>query len=227
MTQVCEELVHALKALVSADGPMELERQWRQAAKLLGEDSQGMRALVDALAEKSIRVYELERLATEDAMTGLANRRSFADALRRELARRRRAGGPAVLLLDLDCLKEINDRFGHAAGDEAIRLAAVACLEQVRAGDLVARLGGDETKYKGRLSLSEVTHDLWSDDADPVPAKLSFADEKKAGASGAANIKKHCLGSRGAVDPNKLGETLADDLVAALKAKFLPAFAAL
>ncbi|GAB5542217.1 MAG: hypothetical protein SangKO_019770 [Sandaracinaceae bacterium] len=54
MTQVCEELVHALKALVSADGPMELERQWRQAAKLLGEDSQGMRALVDALAEKSI-----------------------------------------------------------------------------------------------------------------------------------------------------------------------------
>ncbi|HBQ18982.1 MAG TPA: hypothetical protein DEF51_50280 [Myxococcales bacterium] len=144
MTQVCEELVHALKALVSADGPMELERQWRQAAKLLGEDSQGMRALVDALAEKSIRVYELERLATEDAMTGLANRRSFADALRRELARRRRAGGPAVLLLDLDCLKEINDRFGHAAGDEAIRLAAVACLEQVRAGDLVARLGGDE-----------------------------------------------------------------------------------
>ena len=90
-----------------------------------------------------------------------------------------------------------------------------------------ARLGGDETKYKGKLSLSEVTHDLGNDDADPVPAKLSFTDEKKAGASGAANIKKHCLGSRGAVDPNKLGETLADDLVAALKAKFLPAFAAL
>ena len=144
MTRVGEELVDALEALVKAEAPMELERSWRRAARLLGEDSLGLRAVVDALAEKSIRLYELERLATEDVLTGVANRRSFDDALRRELARRRRAGGPAVIMLDLDGLKEINDRFGHAAGDEAIRMAAAACLDQVRAGDMVGRLGGDE-----------------------------------------------------------------------------------
>ena len=89
-----------------------------------------------------------------------------------------------------------------------------------------ARLGGDETKYKGKLKFADVTHDLGGDDADAIPCQCLFTDEKKAGA-GAARIKQHALGPKAAVDPARLGATLADDVVAELKAKFLPAFGAL
>ncbi|HJL19629.1 MAG TPA: GGDEF domain-containing protein [Sandaracinaceae bacterium LLY-WYZ-13_1] len=139
-----EEIVAALTALASAESPLEVERHRRAAIRVVGTDVDGLHALVEALADRSKQVWELERLATEDPLTGLANRRAFRQALVRELARRRRTRGPAVILLDLDGLKEINDRFGHAAGDEAIRLAAQACVASVRAGDLPARLGGDE-----------------------------------------------------------------------------------
>jgi diguanylate cyclase (GGDEF)-like protein len=90
-------------------------------------------------------VRQLERLSREDALTGLANRRSWDETLGREFERSRRtAGGLAVLLCDLDHLKEINDRYGHAAGDRVLKTIADALRERVRIGDLAARLGGDE-----------------------------------------------------------------------------------
>jgi diguanylate cyclase (GGDEF)-like protein len=90
-------------------------------------------------------VRQLERLSREDALTGLANRRSWDETLTRDFERTgRSAGGLAVLLCDLDHLKEINDRFGHAVGDQVLRLVADVLRERVRVGDLAARLGGDE-----------------------------------------------------------------------------------
>jgi diguanylate cyclase (GGDEF)-like protein len=90
-------------------------------------------------------VRQLERLSREDALTGLANRRSWDETLGREFERARRTEGSlAVLLCDLDHLKEINDRYGHATGDRVLRTIADALRERVRTGDLAARLGGDE-----------------------------------------------------------------------------------
>lgn len=91
------------------------------------------------------RADELMASSLEDPLTGLANRRRFDDALGAELDRHRRGGTPlALLLLDLDRLKEINDRGGHAAGDAAIRAVGEALRSAVRSSDLAARIGGDE-----------------------------------------------------------------------------------
>jgi len=88
---------------------------------------------------------ELERLATIDVLTELANRRHFIDQATRLLGRCRGEAAPAALLIfDIDRFKWINDRHGHAAGDHALRRVAAICRRQLRAEDLVARWGGEE-----------------------------------------------------------------------------------
>jgi diguanylate cyclase (GGDEF)-like protein len=88
---------------------------------------------------------QLEQKATHDAMTGLLNRSTVILSLERELARTNREGGQvAVLLLDLDHFKSINDRYGHHAGDTAIAFAATCMEQSVRAHDYVGRYGGEE-----------------------------------------------------------------------------------
>jgi diguanylate cyclase (GGDEF)-like protein/PAS domain S-box-containing protein len=83
--------------------------------------------------------------ATHDALTGLANYREFLDSLEREIRRGERSNRSfAVLLLDLDELKTINDRFGHLAGNRALKRLSEVMKEQCRATDLAARYGGDE-----------------------------------------------------------------------------------
>ena len=87
----------------------------------------------------------LERLSREDPRTGLANRRCWDETLAREFERARRQGTSlTVILCDLDRLKDINDRYGHAVGDQMLKAAADALTERVRASDLAARIGGDE-----------------------------------------------------------------------------------
>lgn len=88
---------------------------------------------------------ELLRLATHDTLTGLANRAVLADELNRAMQSAARTEGlTAVLLVDLDRFKNINDSLGHGAGDELLRAAAKRMQSVVRPGDLVARSGGDE-----------------------------------------------------------------------------------
>ncbi len=88
---------------------------------------------------------ELLRLATHDALTGLPNRALLGDELERAMQSAARLGGvTAVLMVDLDRFKNINDSLGHGAGDELLRTAAARMLAVVRGGDLVARTGGDE-----------------------------------------------------------------------------------
>ena len=87
----------------------------------------------------------MRRFALRDPLTGLANRRALDERLGYEIARHTRHGESfAVLALDLDGFKLVNDRFGHEAGDELLREAAGALVEVVRAQDTVVRLGGDE-----------------------------------------------------------------------------------
>jgi diguanylate cyclase (GGDEF)-like protein len=83
--------------------------------------------------------------AMSDPLTGLANRRALGERIRYEVARHaRQEHSFAVLALDLDGFKAVNDRFGHDAGDEILRDVAAALHEAVREQDTVARLGGDE-----------------------------------------------------------------------------------
>jgi diguanylate cyclase (GGDEF)-like protein len=105
-------------------------------------------ALADAearLANLQARVNYLEGLSVTDELTGLFNRRGFANQLGRALASARR-GGPhgALLICDLDGFKSINDRYGHAAGDEVLRQVGGLLSLHVRRSDAAARLGGDE-----------------------------------------------------------------------------------
>ncbi|MDP1648330.1 MAG: GGDEF domain-containing protein [Rubrivivax sp.] len=94
-----------------------------------------MQELVDALVD----------LSSRDALTGLANRRAFELALAREVDRVARSGEPALLLtLDIDHFKNVNDTWGHAAGDQVLKAVAIALLDSVRPMDLVARVGGEE-----------------------------------------------------------------------------------
>jgi diguanylate cyclase (GGDEF)-like protein len=92
------------------------------------------------------RAEEIHRAAAStDPLTGLLNRRGFLDAADRLIALQTRKNGPvAVLMFDLDRFKSINDRYGHAAGDEALRLFASIVGTNMRANDIVGRLGGEE-----------------------------------------------------------------------------------
>jgi len=94
-----------------------------------------LQELIDALVD----------LSSRDALTGLANRRTFELALAREIDRVARSGEPALLLtLDIDHFKRVNDTHGHAAGDLVIRAVGQALADTVRPMDLVARMGGEE-----------------------------------------------------------------------------------
>jgi chemotaxis family two-component system sensor kinase Cph1 len=87
---------------------------------------------------------QLAELALHDPLTGLPNRRLLMDRLEQELAHTRRAEQLAVVFIDIDRFKEINDTFGHPAGDLALAHVAAALTGAARGGDTVARIGGDE-----------------------------------------------------------------------------------
>lgn len=88
---------------------------------------------------------QLRRMAMTDALTGLANRSRLNEAFDSELARYRRRGTPlAVLMIDLDHFKAVNDRYGHEAGDAVLCRVAKLLTESVRPSDMVCRLGGEE-----------------------------------------------------------------------------------
>ena len=100
--------------------------------------------LLDITDRKELE-QQLGRLAFEDALTGLANRAQFIDRLALAVARGVGTGQyPAVLFLDLDEFKAVNDSLGHGAGDRLLQVVAERLLASVRPADCVARLGGDE-----------------------------------------------------------------------------------
>lgn len=97
------------------------------------------------ITERKLAEEALTRLAYHDPLTGLPNRALFFDRLRVELAQAQRGGrGLAVIYLDLDGFKAINDERGHAAGDTLLRVVAERLKASIREGDTAARLGGDE-----------------------------------------------------------------------------------
>jgi diguanylate cyclase (GGDEF)-like protein len=100
---------------------------------------------ITSLAKVETLTNEVYKLAALDQLTGLYNRRSGEQRLAEEINRATRYGRPlTLLLLDLDGLKQINDLFGHAAGDIALKVSAERLQRAIRGSDQAARLGGDE-----------------------------------------------------------------------------------
>ena len=121
--------------------------------RLIGEIDQ----LRDKVAQLQIRVAQLDQLAHQDALVDLPNRRGFMRALERFIDRASRyAEHSAMLYVDLDGLKMINDSFGHIAGDKALIEVAGRLVGGVRKSDVVARIGGDE--YAILLAHSDETN---------------------------------------------------------------------
>jgi diguanylate cyclase (GGDEF)-like protein len=114
----------------------------RTAFAQLSAEGDGLRR---ELAEARAQIAQLERLADEDSLTPIANRRAFVRELTRMIAFTKRYGVPSsVVYFDVNGMKQINDTHGHPAGDAALRLVAKLLLDNVRSSDIVGRLGGDE-----------------------------------------------------------------------------------
>jgi diguanylate cyclase (GGDEF)-like protein len=122
---------------------------------------------------------QLRYVATTDSLTGVLNRSAFLASAERELRRARRNGKPlSLLMLDADNFKTVNDRHGHAGGDEVLRSLANDCQVAMRSGDSIGRLGGEEfaivlpgasleagEQVAERLRRAIADHGVWYNDS--------------------------------------------------------------
>jgi len=139
VTRPVRRMVSALRAVGSGDLSQRVEVGARDELGFIA------RALNDCVAETQAATERLERLATSDGLTGLPNRTLVLDRLEQALARMRRTKRPvAVVFLDLDHFKPVNDVGGHSAGDAVLKTVASRLRDTVRPMDTVGRLAGDE-----------------------------------------------------------------------------------
>jgi diguanylate cyclase (GGDEF)-like protein len=154
---------------------------------------------IQDISERKRLEAELQRLATEDDLTGLRNRRSFEAALEHQVARCARYGErAAILLLDLDGFKAVNDTHGHLAGDQLLQHVAAVLRGRLRAVDVVARLGGDEfAALLPHVGTGEATHVAAELEAALAAERIHF--------EGAAVTARASIGVA-AIDPATGGE---------------------
>ena len=159
---------------------------------LLGVAGLALAAVLAALIfvwSRNERMQELRREASEDPLTGLKNRRRFDEDLRLAMARARRERTTgALVMLDLDHFKQVNDTRGHPAGDQLIVEVAEVLCERTRESDVLARLGGDEfavilprcTVGEARLAAEAIAgaireHQPLGGEIEPLTASLGIA----------------------------------------------------
>lgn len=151
-----------------------------------GSQQAEIKALRAALAACERRIRELEELAHADELTGLLNRRGFLLELERAILLVRRHGiGVALLYIDLDGFKRINDDHGHGAGDQALGTVAARLKGALRGSDVIGRIGGDEfgaILWQTDVAAARTTVDRLtaSVESEPVVTALGSA---KVGAS--------------------------------------------
>ncbi|MCH8685660.1 GGDEF domain-containing protein [Pedomonas mirosovicensis] len=128
--------------VITAIPPHEITEKVRETISALIHEVDSLRR---QLEQKDARIQELEKLADTDPLLPVANRRAFVRELDRAMSYTERYSVPASLLFfDMDRLKQINDTYGHAAGDKALLHMAELLKRNVRVSDVVGRLGGDE-----------------------------------------------------------------------------------
>jgi len=140
-------------------------------------DDDDRKIMLDALARAEKTEAELRYLADHDSLTGLLDRRRFRAELDQYVSFSARYGGQgAVMIIDIDGLKAVNDSLGHHAGDNLLRKVATIMRERMRATDIVARLSGDEfavlmpqTDTAGALQLGEDLRAQVAEAAAPIP----------------------------------------------------------
>ncbi len=117
------------------------DRLEEQAARLAELNS----ALEEEIKQKKLLEEELRAIATTDSLTGVYTRRQLMEFGENEVKRFVRAKRPlCILMLDIDHFKNVNDTYGHAAGDAALKSFAATCAESVRSTDIIGRIGGEE-----------------------------------------------------------------------------------
>ncbi|MEY2533685.1 MAG: hypothetical protein QOF29_1595 [bacterium] len=153
---VPEAIAFLARAAELADGTATAEWRmahrdgaWRRVDVVAGNltddaDIRGVVLTSRDVTERTALERRLAHQAFHDSLTGLANRDLFRDRLEHAMARARRDGSAAVLFIDVDDFKNVNDTLGHAAGDRMLSLVAERLRGCVRPGDTAARLGGDE-----------------------------------------------------------------------------------
>ena len=145
----------------------------------------------------SRRHSDLERLASIDALTGLLNRRMLMTLAEKALAQAQRSGRPlALLMLDLDRFKMLNDRHGHSAGDAALALFARTVENELRAGDVLGRYGGEE--------FMVVLPDTTLDDAVAIAERTRMTVERDATRPGARPACTVSIGVTAADSPRTI-----------------------
>jgi diguanylate cyclase (GGDEF)-like protein len=176
----------------------------------------------DALSRAERTEAGLRYLADHDSLTGLLDRRRFRAELDQYVSFSARYGGQgAVMIIDIDGLKAVNDAFGHHAGDTLIRQIAAILRERVRATDIVARLSGDEfavlmpqAGVAGALQLGEDLRERVAEEAAPVPdaagATISvgitmFGGERSIGAEAVLMAADQAMYSAKAEGRNQIG----------------------
>ena len=162
----------------------DLTPQVQTAVQTLLSEIDDLRGEVKRLKD---RLGEVEGLADRDVLTPLLNRRAFVREIGRAQAFAERYGSPAAAVyFDLDGFKAVNDRFGHAAGDAALRAVGERLAANIRGSDLAARLGGDEfgvllaqaDLHTARVKAEALQHLIETTPADlgewSAPLRISF-----------------------------------------------------
>ena len=147
------------------------------SADLLERTIRNVRQRYALEQERARMILRLAELTVTDELTGLANRRRLDEKLQEEVQRSERTGHVfTLLLIDLDLFKQVNDRYGHQAGDDVLRHCAAALKQKVRVTDLVARYGGEEfcvllpdTAPAGGRRVAETLRKAVKDLPEPVP----------------------------------------------------------
>jgi len=145
-----------------------------------------IRRLKSELKQALSRIEELKASANTDFLLEIPNRRGFERLLNRAISyiQRYRAGG-ALIVLDVDRLKPINDTFGHAAGDQVLKAIVAALSRQIRSSDVIGRLGGDEFALL-LWNLSETDAHAKAASLEQAIDDLSFVFDGKTVATGAS-----------------------------------------
>lgn len=138
----------SVASLLTPDGRERRFEAQRSRVEGKGGREAGSLLLLYDVTDRDILQEKLREQASLDDLTRVANRRKFYELAEVELERARRYGHPiGFAVMDMNGFKEINDRYGHKAGDDALRLAAKLCVDALRSCDIVGRIGGDEFAF--------------------------------------------------------------------------------